>query len=1011
MIRYFFLFFLCLVFIAGYTQTNQQYIFLHSGTQDGLLSNETQAVVQDNQGYIWIASKNGLQRYDGHRFVDFKHVEGDSTTIPHNYVTQLVIDKKNRLWLSTANNKLGYFDIKRFVFYEVTVKFNGQLQNKVEGLFKVDLQKNILFILHKDEAFNNVLSYNEQKNEFDETDKRFKLPVEWSVYSFSVDSLKHNYWIATNKGLIKFNPQKNSYSYRDHNQDNDAVIGALQSFMPVENTLLDYDGNFWMNLTNADRRVPHLIKYDASTKQVHDYSKEITAKSQNAYNDIRSIKQPQKGPVWITGRGVFILAANKLNFINSNLPGQYSIHYEEIRGIHFDREHNCWISTNDGIYRMNILNTGFKYIDNKKYNRDSIYTPDVVDFVQLPNGNILTASWGGGLFEYDSDFNSVKSEIVQQGDSKQEKLIWSIHRRANGDIWRTNQDGYLYIYHASSNTTERLHLPVFENKTIRQIAEDRNGNIWLGTQAAIIKWTQKDNTFKLIKRTNAGVYRLYTDKAGDVWALAEVAMKFNVDTDSVQLRYISGKADGKHLLSGEIVDILQFNDSVYIIASEGLNFVDVKNDSIRYFTAADGLPTDYISNIILDKARELWIFTENGVCNRDFEKHLISIYNIEDGIFNSAFTPTSSVLLNDGRIAVGTIHDVLVFDPAKIDNYSTAKPVVEITGISIMNKSVNADSLLSLHNTVLDYTKNSIGIQFSTLSYRNNYGIVYKMEGLDKDWINDDGRGETFYTYLPPGNYVFKVGIDDADGPKNIKSFKFTIAAPFYKTFLFYLLLVTVVALILWRINRERIKRIKDILMMRSNIGKELHNEVSSTLKKISVLSEIAAMKADGDPEQSKNYIHEIKIKSRSTVVAMDDVMWSIDPANDSMVKITERMHEIADAVHHEHNKNISIDISPKTKNYRLSMKERLEFMLLYKKALLMLTTHTHAKQISVTLESRKDDLLLKLLADNEVVNKFNGRIEKALDDIKNRAAEIQCEIDLQASDSFTAFTAIIKHR
>ena len=126
------------------------------------------------------------------------------------------------------------------------------------------------------------------------------------------------------------------------------------------------------------------------------------------------------------------------------------------------------------------------------------------------------------------------------------------------------------------------------------------------------------------------------------------------------------------------------------------------------------------------------------------------------------------------------------------------------------------------------------------------------MEGLDKDWINDDGRGEAVYSYLPPGNYVFKVGIDDAEGPKNIKSFKFTIAAPFYKTILFYVLLVAVVALILWRINRERIKRIKDILMMRSNIGKELHNEVSSTLKKISVLSEIAAMKADGDPEQSK---------------------------------------------------------------------------------------------------------------------------------------------------------------
>ena len=122
-------------------------------------------------------------------------------------------------------------------------------------------------------------------------------------------------------------------------------------------------------------------------------------------------------------------------------------------------------------------------------------------------------------------------------------------------------------------------------------------------------------------------------------------------------------------------------------------------------------------------------------------------------------------------------------------------------------------------------------------------------------------------------------------------------------------------------------------------------------------------------------------------------------------------MHEIADSVHHEYNTTISIDISQKTKDYGLSMKERLELMLMYKKALLMLAGYTQAKQITVTLESKKDDFLLKLLADSELVNKFDDRIEKALEDIKQRAAQIQCETDLQASDSFTAFTAIIKHR
>ena len=285
------------------------------------------------------------------------------------------------------------------------------------------------------------------------------------------------------------------------------------------------------------------------------------------------------------------------------------------------------------------------------------------------------------------------------------------------------------------------------------------------------------------------------------------------------------------------------------------------------------------------------------------------------------------------------------------------------------------------------------------------------MEGIDKQWIKDDGRNEAVYSYLPPGTYTFKTGIDTIGGIKSFNAFTFKINAPFYKTVTFYLALALLAIFILWRINRERIKRIKDILVMRSNIGKELHNEVSNTLKNISVLSEIAAMKANVNPEQSKDYIHEIKLKSRSTVIAMDDVMWSIDPANDSMQQITERMREIADGVYHEYNVTINIDINAKVQRYDLSMKERLELMLIYKKALLMLAAHTQSNIILVTLELKKDNLLLKISADTSVMNKSDLRMQKELDEIKARAAEIQCEIDLQAGDTFTAFAAIIKHR
>ncbi len=1020
-VRYFVLFFSCLFFIAVNAQVNQLYIFLHLGTHDGLASDETQATVQDAKGYIWIAGKNGLQRYDGNRFLNFKYVDGDTNSLPHNNVTQLVLDKNNRLWLTTANNNLGYFDIKQFKFYEVHVLLNGKPVNKPAGILKCDLQKNILFILYdsklaknvltyNNETAKNVLAYDEQKRLFDETDKRFNLPVNWSIHSFSVDSLQHNYWIATNEGLIKFNQQKNTYSYRGHNVDNDSVINALQHFTMVENALKDNDGNFWMNTYNTDRKSPNLIKYNATQQTVYNYSKEINSKSNAAFNSVFSISQPQKGPVFITGRGLFAVGTGSLGFINSNMPGQYSINFYEIRNVMFDRENNCWLSTDNGVFKM-IWSTGFKYVDNKKYGSDNIYNSDVVDFLHLPNGNILVASWGSGLFEYDSDLNPVKSNICKQADAMQEKFVWSLLRRSNNDIWSTNQDGYIFIYHASTNTTEKLHPPVFENSTIRQIAEDRNGDIWLGCRRAIVKWQQKTNTFKLIQKTTDDVFRLYADWNRDIWAIAGTAIQFDVDKDTVKKQYTNGMADGKHLLSGNIVDVIQYSSNGFLIATEGLNFVDTQTGNITYFTTTNGLPTNYISNIIADKQNTLWVFTENGVCNINFAKHNISTYNIDDGISNSSFTPTSSILLNDGRIAIGTVKNIMVFNPANVNNYDSLKPAVEIAGISIMNKPVNTDSLLGLNKIALGASQNSMNIQFSTLSYRNNYNIVYKMQGLDEAWQKDNGRNEAVYSYLPPGTYTFKTGIDTVGGIKIFNAFTFKVEAPFYKTLPFYLTIILLAILILWRINRERIKRIKDLLIMRSNIGKELHNEVSNTLKSISVLSEIAAMKANVNPEQSKDYIQEIKLKSRSTVIAMDDVMWSIDPANDSMQKITERMNEIADGVYHEFNTTVNIEINAKAQQYDLSMKERLELMLIYKKALLMLAAHTQSKMIIVMLESKKDDLLLKLSADGKVENRNDLKLQKELDEIKARAAEIQCEIDLQAGDTFTAFAVTIKHR
>lgn len=1013
MLKFLLSFIYCMLLYTTSGQVNQQYIFHHLGQREGLLSEETNATAQDAKGYIWIAGKNGLQRYDGHRLVDFTHREGDSSSLPDNNITGLVIDKKNRLWLLSSNYSLGYFDVTHFSFHSTAVVYRNKPLRKASMELKLDREKNILLLLNGSaDIANAVLGYDESRQTFSLADSRFAVPEGWEIQNFSFDSLQGNCWIGTRRGLVKYEPATRLFSYRGHNPGKDPLIEALQGYTRLAFTCVDKLGNAWLVATDEDGKKAHLIKYTRSAGTLTDYYENINTRLNNTYHTIRSLVQAGKpGTVLVTGRNLLLSAADQLSFIQTDIPGEFSIHYDEINSIMPDREGNVWFSTNRGLYHTNPGNAVFNYSANKKPGSNTGYTSDVVDFLQLPNKNILVAGWGDGLFEYDSNFNPVKSEIAEQSAKLGEKQPWAVHRCSNGDVWRPNQNGVIYVYHAGKHTTEKIQAPVFENKTIRQIAEDRNGNLWFGTQAmAVIKWTKTSNSFQLVRRTSGPVFRLYADKKGDIWVLADEVLKLDIETGAILSKYSTGPADGKHLLQGEITDIIQYNDTSYIVASRGLNFINPRSGQIRYNTSANGLSSDYISNIIADSEGNLWIATENGVCCYKFKKNELHVYGIEDGIYNSAFTPTSSAMLGDGRIVFGTNHNIMVFNPAAAP-YDGTLPAskVEITGISVMNRPLRMDSLLQLDKVELGYNENSLIINFSTLTYTLKYNIAWLMEDLDRIPIQSMSRTEAVYSYLPPGNYVFKVGVPDVNGViTRFSSLQVTVRAPFWKRAEFYMALALLAAGVVWWVDRERIRRIKDIQQMRNSIGQELHTEVSTTLNTITLLSEIAAMKSGVNPELSKDYIQQIKLKSRSTVAAMGDVMWSIDPSNDSMQKMAERMQEIADAVKHEYDTAATITVDEHAFSYILSMKERLEFLLIYKKTILLMGNELQAKQITATLAMVGKDLAMTLAA-QETTPQRTDKITSALDEIKSRAAAINFLLDIRDASTSITVSAVIK--
>jgi signal transduction histidine kinase len=310
---------------------------------------------------------------------------------------------------------------------------------------------------------------------------------------------------------------------------------------------------------------------------------------------------------------------------------------------------------------------------------------------------------------------------------------------------------------------------------------------------------------------------------------------------------------------------------------------------------------------------------------------------------------------------------MIVFNPEAV-RLTNAFPEVKITDFKLMNNSLAVDSLLRLEEIELGYKENSLVIQFSTLNFNSGSLIKYKLDPLDKEWKFADKNNEAIYSYLPPGSYTFSLQTIDEEGNETTSplQLKLKVSPPFWKTGWFVGLLLLLVAVILFWLDRERMQRKEAIQKMRVDIAGNLHHEVTTALSNINILSEMAKLKAGSEPEKSKEFIEQIHDKSHNMMIAMDDMLWSIDPENDSMNKTVERMQEYIDALNSRHAANIDMVVDERVNKLKLNMQFRHEAFILFKESISVLVRACATNcRIHVGLE--KGHLLYTLQFNNDL--------------------------------------------
>ena len=436
---------LILIITSVHAQRYKQFSFTHYGTSAGLASNEVITSVQDSNGYIWIGTTNGLQRFDGIRFLTFNKQKNSPSSLPDNYVSQILFDKENNMWIQIGGDRVGIFDTRRFTFREVPIRPTNELHVRNEKHLRVDEDGNILLVIGNLE----LLTYSKERNEFTPGHNFIPFPPGWKdvVDVYNIPGTK-KYIISTHKGMAIYNRQTNRLSYSGHNVEKEALIEKFGSTTGL-NFLLDSKGRIWFDSWDG---MPAIYAFDMRRNTVV-LDKYRLYPLVNTYHEARGFLEQKNGTIWVNGLGVFAQYLEKekeFQAVYNSYESEQSISYNRVNDVYEDGEQNLWVATNNnGLYRFT---PSAQFFTNVRHINRMVGKPGdggVMSFVRTRQGTILAGAWGDGIYHYDKDFKVIPLNI-RGFDERATPSAWSmVLSRDSNTIYMGAQPGIIVLDQAA----------------------------------------------------------------------------------------------------------------------------------------------------------------------------------------------------------------------------------------------------------------------------------------------------------------------------------------------------------------------------------------------------------------------------------------------------------------------------------------------------------------------------------------------------------------------------------
>lgn len=862
MMRYFFsmtLFFLInFVFAQQKSIDNQNDKILKVealNIQNGLSQSTINDILEDRDGFVWIATDDGLNRYDGQKFTIYKHFRSDSTTIPDNEIRMLYEDKNGKIWIGTVSGLCVYDkNSNQFKTYRNSEKNSNSLVNNYITAIKGDkdfiwigTQKGLSKLNTKNETFTNYFAQ----------EKDSLLLGNNEITSLLIDN-QNQFWIGTGKGLNVWTADrkpKDLYRYTVRKDSTTLLSSRISSIYQ------DSKNRIWVGTNNC----VHL--YNPSS---NDFQRFLLPNEKNYV--VYKINETQDGEIWA--------ASNDL--IYNILPQSISVstyttsvaEIGNVQTMYLAKNGTMWIGTRDvGLLKYNPSANRFRLYKAEKNNKNSLVDKNIWTILKDSQGMLWV-----GTDEAVSRIN--RNDIISKNKTSyynilegnkdtdyQEQGAYSITETKNGEIWTVVGTTIIRLDSFSEKEgakfTSLLANETDSNSiqsTLLYIIQDSKNTLWVASFEGVYQLVPtaftKENKLGYTPKgylKDAEIWHIFEDSENIIWLSTNkglVKVIRNEQNQPIDFIFYTSNPENITSISSNTVRSMTEDSkgNLWIGTNNGLNKMDKKTGQFEHWGERNELANYAIYGVLADDEDNLWLSTNRGLfkfLNDEKSQNLaddrrIIVYDTRDGLQSLEFNTGAFYKAKDGELFFGGIEGLNSFYPKDIQPNKEKRNVI-LTGLKVFGEKIKVNqekegrillpkALQNVEQLNLTHEDKIITLEFVSPNFNKpEYDTyLYKLEGFDKDWNKTTTIKQATYTNLPAGNYTFRVKVINGDNIESEETtLRLTVSPPFWKSWWF----ISICALVVFGISVGFYKhRMKTVRVQNEKLEK-LVNQRTSQLK------------------------------------------------------------------------------------------------------------------------------------------------------------------------------------